>query len=75
MVLDINVLGAAMLSGVLGESERSLVISVDDSGIRSPLIHQLFEEPAEPHSFFSRLRLALVFCFAGRKGDGGLALR
>ena len=75
MVLDIDVLGAAMLSRVLGKSERSLIISIDDSGIRFPLIHQLIEEPAEPHGFLSCLCLALVFCFAGRKGDGGLALR
>ena len=40
MVLNNNVLGAAMLSGVLGESEFSLVISVD-GGIGFPLIKAL----------------------------------
>ena len=45
MVLDIDVLGTAMVQGILSQCNCALVVTIDNDGLKTPLGTNLIQQP------------------------------
>jgi len=75
-MLNIDMLGASMVLGIVRKCDASLVVFTDDDGreLLVLAIQNLTEEEAKPNCFLSSLSECHILSFGGGQGHSGLFL-
>ena len=74
VVLHLDVLCCGVVDGVSSKQVHSMIIDIQDGGVRDVLV-QFQEEMAEPNKLLRSFCCGNVFCMRGRCSHGALLLR
>ena len=74
MVANVDVLGALVKLGVLGQRDRALVVFVDSQSFVACFLTEFTHKRLKPHRFLSRFRQRHVLCLDRRERHAALLL-